>query len=43
MRSESAQLIKLEDYAETPYVIKDVSLVFKLHAEATEVVFYAYA
>lgn len=38
MRFESAQLIKLEDYKETPYSIKTVSLVFKLHAEATEVI-----
>ncbi|KZL21002.1 Aminopeptidase N [Pseudovibrio axinellae] len=38
MQSNTAQLIKLTDYEETPYVIETVSLVFKLHAEATEVV-----
>ncbi|KZL06076.1 aminopeptidase N [Pseudovibrio sp. Ad26] len=38
MRSETAQLIKLQDYKETPYVIKNVSLVFKLQPEATEVI-----
>ncbi|AEV36998.1 Aminopeptidase N (Alpha-aminoacylpeptide hydrolase) [Pseudovibrio sp. FO-BEG1] len=38
MRSETAQLIKLEDYKETPYVIENVSLVFKLQPEATEVI-----
>ncbi len=38
MRSETAQLIKLQDYKETPYAIDSVSLVFKLKPEATEVV-----
>lgn len=38
MRSETAQLIKLQDYKETPYAIDSVSLVFKLHPEATKVI-----
>ncbi|WP_057465907.1 aminopeptidase N [Pseudovibrio sp. POLY-S9] len=38
MRSETAQLIRLQDYTETPYVIESVSLIFKLLPEATEVI-----
>lgn len=38
MRPESSQLIRLEDYTKTPYIIESVNLVFQLDPEATKVI-----